>query len=113
MKMANETGLVHLTLYMLDRELYALCSCCPCCCHDLQLLKRSGRTDYVARADFVAVTAEEQCSSCGRCVERCPFDARTMSNGSMEYDSASCFGCGLCVSTCEAKAIRMELAAPL
>jgi hypothetical protein len=38
LKAANERGLVHLSFYQPDRDLYALCSCCECCCHDLQLL---------------------------------------------------------------------------
>ena len=36
---ANESGLVHLGLYMPDHQLFALCSCCSCCCHDLQIVQ--------------------------------------------------------------------------
>lgn len=38
LKQADANGLVHLSLYRPKHSLYALCSCCPCYCHDLQLL---------------------------------------------------------------------------
>ncbi|MBI5581395.1 MAG: hypothetical protein HY895_19765, partial [Deltaproteobacteria bacterium] len=54
LKKANESGLVHLSLYMPDHEIFALCSCCSCCCHDLQILKQYDRKDLVVRSEYVA-----------------------------------------------------------
>jgi len=55
----------------------------------------------VARSAFVAdVKNEEVCIDCGKCVQRCYFDARTMVHGKMHYNDDLCYGCGLCVSTC-------------
>ena len=39
LKNANEHGLIHLALYMPDHEIFALCSCCSCCCHELQIVR--------------------------------------------------------------------------
>ena len=32
LKIANDSGLVHLTIYNPEQHVYAVCSCCPCCC---------------------------------------------------------------------------------
>ena len=106
---ADEHGLVHLTLFMPGRKIYALCSCCPCCCHDLQLLLEHGRKDLVARSDYIAVTDRERCTDCGLCIERCPFGARSLHEGVMEFNAQACLGCGLCVSVCPESATEMRV----
>lgn len=108
LKIANENGLVHLSLYMPDHEIYALCNCCPCCCHDLQIMRLYNRKDLVVRSDYVAVTDFNSCSHCGICIARCNFEARYWENDKMRYDAELCYGCGLCVTTCSAEAILMK-----
>jgi len=107
LKIANEKGLVHLILFKPDRELYALCSCCECCCHDLQLLIKHGRRDLIAHSDFVAETETELCSHCGICIDRCVFNARFQDEETVSYDPKSCYGCGLCITSCPEGAISM------
>jgi NAD-dependent dihydropyrimidine dehydrogenase PreA subunit len=109
LKKADEHGLVHMTLYQPGRKIYALCSCCPCCCHDLQLLRQYHRTDLVARSDYIAMTDREQCTDCGKCVERCAFGARELQGGTLHYDPGTCLGCGLCVSVCPVNATVMQV----
>ncbi len=105
---ANAHGLVHLSLYRPNHQLYALCSCCACCCHDLQLFLQFNETRLVCRSDYIADTDQEDCMACGQCIERCVFGARTSVNGGTACDPDRCYGCGLCVSTCPAGAIRMQ-----
>lgn len=107
LKRANESGLVHMSLYMPDHEVFALCSCCSCCCHDLQIIKRTGRNDIMVRSEYVAVTDFDTCIHCGDCEERCPFDARIIQEAELHYDDGKCAGCGLCVTTCPVDAISM------
>jgi ferredoxin len=109
LKGANESGLVHLSLYMPDHEIFALCSCCICCCHDLQILKEFERKDLVIRSEYVAVTISENCINCGACVDRCVFGARVLRDAKLEYNAEACLGCGLCVTTCPVEAIFMEV----
>jgi ferredoxin len=108
LSMANDHGLVHLTLCNPDQYPYAICSCCKCCCHDLQFLLDFGRTGLVARSDFIAVHDSDVCVECGICADRCVFEARSMANGALTYDPGKCYGCGLCITTCPTQAIRME-----
>lgn len=104
---ANVRGLVHLTIYNPEQYPFALCSCCPCCCHELQFLRVCGRGDLIAHSDYAAQTDPQACTHCGTCVERCPFGARTSQEGRMSYDAGACYGCGLCVTTCPAGATTM------
>ena len=105
---ANERGLIHLSLYRPDHKLYALCSCCPCCCHDLQIIRLYNRSELMVRSEYVAVTDMEVCIHCGKCIDRCIFDARTWEEGHMMYNADACYGCGLCVTTCPVDATFMQ-----
>lgn len=107
LKKADESGLVHLTLYRPDQYVFAVCSCCSCCCHDLQLLLKHGREYLVSRSEYSARTDPEKCTHCGVCVERCVFGDRVGDDDLVIYDAEKCYGCGLCVSSCPAGATTM------
>jgi ferredoxin len=106
---ADDSGLVHLALYMPDHQVCALCSCCSCCCHDLQIVKLYDRKDLMVQSEYIAVTDPDICSHCGACVERCIFDARKFSDRRMEFHAEACLGCGLCVTVCPVNATSMQL----
>ncbi len=109
LKMADEHGMVHTTLNRPDQYSYAICSCCSCCCHDLQLMLEYGRDDLVVQSTYRARTDMSRCTHCGACVERCFFQARGMDGERMSYSPEKCYGCGLCVSVCPEEATVMEL----
>jgi len=111
LQLANKHGLVHLSIYNPEQHLFALCSCCKCCCHDIEFMKKLGRPDLVAHADYVAVVDTDSCVQCGACVERCVFGAQNWESGAVMFHQDKCYGCGLCISTCESNAIRMVLKA--
>lgn len=106
---ANESGLVHLSLYMPHHQIFALCSCCSCCCHDLQIVKLFQRKDLMIRSEYVAATDTETCVHCGECAKRCAFGARVFEDQGMTYDDAECIGCGLCATVCPTEATSMQL----
>ena len=107
LKQANQNGLVHLTLYKPDHEVYALCSCCSCCCHDLQLVMKYGKDYVLTKSDYIARDDPDKCIQCGQCAERCEFNARKYNDKEMVYDPELCYGCGLCITTCPENAIIM------
>lgn len=111
LKLANAHGLIHLTIYNPEQHVYALCSCCECCCHDIEFMKKLGRPDLVAHADYIAVVDTEACVQCGECAQRCVFGALSGEPGAVVFHQDRCYGCGLCVSTCGSDAIRMALRA--
>jgi ferredoxin len=108
LEQANKNGLVHLAIYNPDQHIYALCSCCPCCCHDLQFLSLYGRDDLIAHSDYVAQTNKDLCIHCGDCVERCVFQVRILKDGELDQNANACYGCGLCVTVCSVGAIEMR-----
>jgi ferredoxin len=108
LKSSAEAGLVHLSLYRPDQEVFALCNCCSCCCHDLQLLIKYNRTELVVHSEFIAGTNETLCTDCGLCAENCPFKARNLTDNGLSFDSERCYGCGVCVPMCPENAIEMR-----
>jgi Pyruvate/2-oxoacid:ferredoxin oxidoreductase delta subunit len=112
-ELANEAGLVPMTIFNPEQHVLALCHCCPCCCHDLQFMMQRGREELVAHSEYVAVQDDEACLHCGVCEERCHFKARTMQEDGLAYEADKCYGCGLCVTTCPSQAISLELRANL
>ncbi len=105
---AAEAGLVHMSLYRPDQEVYALCNCCSCCCHDLQLLMKYKRNELVVHSEFIASTNETLCTNCSLCTENCPFKARYLTDNGLVFEPERCYGCGVCVPMCPENAIEMR-----
>jgi NAD-dependent dihydropyrimidine dehydrogenase PreA subunit len=106
LKLANQSGLVHLTIYNPEQHIFALCSCCDCCCHDIQIMKKYKRTDFIAHSDYIVTVDTAKCINCGECVNRCVFGAQ-VNKVAVEYHQEYCYGCGLCVTTCPTNAISL------
>ncbi len=61
----------------------------------------------------VAMVNPSFCSSCGVCVELCPYNAPSFVEkgpfaGKAEVNSVLCKGCGLCVASCRSGAINLK-----
>jgi NAD-dependent dihydropyrimidine dehydrogenase PreA subunit len=83
---------------------YCICNCCSDGC--IPLLNRRLYPPYRFRAgEFVAYVDSGICTSCGACIERCPFDARAAGD---DGRVAGCLGCGLCSHHCQAGAVTMQ-----
>ena len=49
----------------------------------------------------------ELCIQCGDCVDRCPVEAITELDATMDVSADKCIGCGLCVSVRPEEAIAL------
>lgn len=106
LRLSHKAGLVHLAYRKRDQDVSLVCSCCSCCCFFLTALKRFDYHDALIESAYVANYDPARCSSCGACIERCPFEAWTETpEERISFDPSRCFGCGLCVSTCPTGAI--------
>jgi len=95
-------------------EAHAICNCCTDCCFPHRAAALLDAERVWPRRRHLAVVDREECTGCGTCAERCPFDAITMSvDDEPLVAAAECRGCGLCSTGCPAEAIAMQpLAAP-
>jgi len=116
--MGRETGLVHIADNV-RQEITYICSCCSCCCHELQSVRQG--LPMVQPSGFQAAVEAERCRGCGRCVRACPVQAvslvsrepgRTRDDrvakllGRVDLDV--CLGCGVCTAVCRDEAMHME-----
>ena len=64
----------------------------------------------VSVSGTVAVVDPNCCSSCGVCVEICPYSAPQFieNTGKAEIQATLCKGCGLCVASCRSGAIHLK-----
>jgi ferredoxin len=101
----------------------AICSCCADCCFPNQLAAQQDAAKLWPLARYVAGHLVQRCTSCGRCVKRCPFKAfgygnpeKTLNRESIakqkekrtvHFDSSLCRGCGVCSTGCPENAIEM------
>lgn len=104
---SHEAGLVHMAYSLNDDKVNSLCSCCSCCCAVLSANLRYGLSLHLLKSDCASSTDSDKCDSCGTCVDRCQFGARTTVDGSLRFDRSLCLGCGLCVTKCPTGAIAL------
>lgn len=88
-------------------ELSFTCCCCTCCCGIVQGLKLLPQASLMANICYNAKIDPESCIQCGDCVDRCPMDAITELEETMEVTADKCVGCGVCVSVCPEEAIEL------
>ncbi len=64
----------------------------------------------VSVSGTVAMVDPNFCSSCGVCVEICPYSAPKFDekSGKAEIQATLCKGCGLCVASCRSAAIHLK-----
>jgi ferredoxin len=109
-KKSEEAGLVHVTMNS-DHIDHYICNCCSDCCIGLKFMVEQG-TKFVAPSRFQAVVDEEECTGCESCIERCYFDALSMTGDEDDLkaavDTEKCVGCGLCAVVCPSDAIHFD-----
>lgn len=89
---------------------YVLCNCCRDGCSVYLANYHLGQKRFpLIPGNYYVRLVSETCESCGKCVEACPWDARTIKDKKPAVDLSRCFGCGLCAVVCEKKNTVMEL----
>jgi Na+-translocating ferredoxin:NAD+ oxidoreductase subunit B len=83
-----------------------ICTCCGCCCQILKNLKRLPNPAEHVASNYFARVAQDSCTGCGVCLDRCPMEAIELADTALVQRS-KCIGCGLCVSTCPGEAIKL------
>ena len=68
---------------------------------------RSRREDGCLKSGFIERTDSDTCDLCGKCVDVCASDARSIEDGQMLVEPEKCYGCGACEYACPEEAIAM------
>lgn len=51
---------------------------------------------------------QEKCNGCGSCVDVCPCDALSVTDGKCKVDNDACTECEACIGECPTQAISNE-----
>lgn len=106
LKECADYGLVHQIMTVsrpTGKKGYVLCNCDGEACIPVVLYRKYG-IPMVRGSGYVAkVTDEDLCTACGRCIQRCIFDATALREERPVIDPSQCLGCGICISTCPVK----------
>ena len=101
-------GLVHIADNVQEGVAF-ICHCCSCCCSLLAGINQLHIPHAVAPSGFFPQINDEECITCGLCVERCPVHAMLLDeeNECALCNVDQCLGCGVCATGCPAGAIKM------
>ena len=107
--MAEDAGLVHMTTNLVAEDnSYVVCNCCSCCCAGLHWIN-TGHPGIYAPSRFRIELDLDECSGCGACEDRCPFDLIKMNDeDTPDINYEQCYGCGNCVIKCPEDALTLE-----
>lgn len=99
LKKCREEGLV--TQPATSQNPTGMCNCCGDCCGVLGAINKHPEPASIVFSNHIVHIANEDCTGCALCLERCQMDALQLDEGGMIHLSRNrCIGCGLCVTTC-------------
>lgn len=92
----------------------AICNCCADCCFEQRASRALDAARIWPHSRYVAEVPDD-CSRCGLCARRCPFEAITMTGAARDdgkhlpvLDPGLCRGCGVCATGCPDEVIAMR-----
>jgi ferredoxin len=108
LKKCADTGLVHNTGDLID--ITFICNCGEHCGGNISRRNVPWQfEDYERTSNYYTTVDADACSGCEECVDRCWFDAISMSlEGVAEINHDVCEGCGLCVTICPVNALTLR-----
>ncbi len=91
-------------------RLLTVCFCCECCC--VTRFTNYMPLEYLeptfTKLDGIAIEVTDECTGCGKCVERCYMNAISVVDGRARIEK-ECRACGRCAFTCPSKAIKLTI----
>ncbi|NHK32620.1 MAG: hypothetical protein FK730_14800 [Asgard group archaeon] len=102
---AEEAGLIHSTMNVAKDHFY-ICNCCTCCCGILRSLVEFEHPNAIVSSDYVLSIEDELCSGCGKCIDRCQFNALEIIDKKCVVNDR-CIGCGVCAIVCPKDALSL------
>ena len=107
---SRENGLIIMSDNV-QKNIFFLCQCCGCCCNALLGITKFGYPNAVVSSSYISHIDEENCISCGDCVDACPIDAISLAEANPDeiplINEEFCLGCGVCALQCSNNAMSM------
>jgi ferredoxin len=100
-------NLVLLTGNVAPHSPNAICTCCECCCHLLEVVNDYDGKHMIANPHYVARVDEQACTSCMKCKKACNTGAHELVAKKHVVHQDRCIGCGLCVTACQEGVVTM------
>jgi Na+-translocating ferredoxin:NAD+ oxidoreductase RNF subunit RnfB len=96
-----------------------ICNCCPCCCEILEGIRMLKNREAIITSGWLAVSDEDGCNGCNKCVKACPVEAIRLVPASPTgrapkrktlavVNADTCLGCGVCVPHCKFDALSLK-----
>ncbi len=106
LKKCREEGLV--TQPATSQNPTGMCNCCGDCCGVLVAINKHPEPASIVFSNHIVHIANEDCTGCALCLERCQIDALQLDeDGMINISRNRCIGCGLCVTTCPAGTLEL------
>jgi ferredoxin len=103
---AEEAGLIHSSMNTQTDHMY-ICNCCACCCLPFRGLTKWEQPHAFIRSNYQASIDTELCNGCETCLDRCQFDALSVSDDVCVVNTGRCIGCGVCGVGCPEGALSL------
>lgn len=104
---AEEAGLVHCSMNT-QKDHFYICNCCTDCCQILRGLTKWEQPHAFVRSNFQATVDVDLCTGCESCLDRCQFEALSISEDVCVVNTDRCIGCGVCSMSCSDNALHLE-----
>lgn len=104
---AEEAGLVHCSMNT-QKDHFYICNCCTDCCQILRGLTKWEQPHAFVRSNFQAAVDVDFCTGCESCLDRCQFEALSISEDVCVVNTDRCIGCGVCSMSCSDNALHLE-----
>ncbi len=84
-----------------------LCFCCGCGCGWFRDEKGGRQKDPCGKSAFIEKTDKKKCTSCGKCIDVCAYEARKAGKRGITVQRTACYGCSACEHVCPEGAVTM------
>jgi NAD-dependent dihydropyrimidine dehydrogenase PreA subunit len=108
LKKWNDAGMVQMIMNY-GGQIGGICNCDYPDCMIIRHSLDYGIKNALFKAEYVAKVDYDECTGCGKCVQRCQFGAIKfeVTTDKSNIDQYRCYGCGVCATGCPVEAIRM------
>jgi len=110
LRQCHDLGYIH-ALEMCRQSgkwVFCICNCEPRVCAPTRVFLLTG--EMMWKGPEICQSDSDKClnvSTCGKCLDRCIFNANKIVDNKVIVNTEKCMGCGLCVSTCTGQSRMM------